>query len=72
MKNLYNCKLYHTGISAPHTIEIEGRLTSIENGDTMRYYIRNGFTPYAIATGTDGNIYAIYAKNFPDRVIAFK
>lgn len=72
MITLHDCKLYHTGISAPHTIEINGRLTSIVDGSTMRYYIREGFTPYAIATATDGNTYAVFAKNFPECVIAFR
>ena len=70
MKHLEHCRTYRTGISAPHTIDIEGRLTSIVARATLPYY--SHMTQYATATDNAGNRYDVYAKNFPEMVIAVK
>lgn len=71
MKTFTNCRTYHTGISKPHTIDLFGRLTSIEYGDCLQYYTREkGLKKYAIATDSNGNRYTVYARKFPLYVIA--
>ena len=71
MKTFNNCHSYHTGISKPHTIDICGRLTSIEYGDCVEYYTKvKQLKKYAVATDTSGNRYTIYAKDFPLSAIA--
>lgn len=70
MKHLEHCRTYRTGISEPHTIDIEGRLTSIVARDSLPYYTH--MTQYATATDNAGIRYAVYAKDFPEKVIAVK
>ena len=79
MKKYINCRVYHTGLSAAHTIELPGRLVSIERGDmssVIEYYTRvRGLVKHGTATDSNGNKYTIYASgpdvNAPDaRVIA--
>lgn len=68
MKKYINCRVYHTGISAAHTIELPGRLVSIVRGDAssvIDYYTRRGFVKHGTAIGNDGRNYTIYA-NGPD------
>lgn len=68
MKKYINCRVYHTGTSAAHTIELPGRLVSIVRGDAqsvVEYYTRRGFIKHSTATGNDGRNYTIYA-NSPD------
>lgn len=68
MKKYINCRVYRTGISAAHTIELPGRLVSIVRGDVssvIDYYTRRGFIKHGTATGNDGRNYTIYA-NGPD------
>ena len=43
MKKYINCRVYHTGLSAAHTIELPGRLVSIVRGDAssvIDYYTK--------------------------------
>jgi hypothetical protein len=68
MKHLDNCTTYRTGISKPHTIDIEGRLTSIIDRSALPYYTH--MKKYATATDTTGNNYTVYAKDFPEKVVA--
>lgn len=79
MKKYINCRVYRTGLSAAHTIELSGRLVSIERGDAstvVNYYTRvRGLVKHGHATDNNGNGYTIYASgpdvNAPDaRVVA--
>lgn len=71
MRTFKDCRTYHTGLNKPHTIDINGRLTSIEYGDCLKYYTEvKQFKKYATATDTRGNKYTVYAKDFPLYVIA--
>lgn len=68
MKKYINCRVYRTGISAAHTIELPGRLVSIERGDAssvIDYCTRHGLVKHGTATDNNGNNYTIYASG-PD------
>lgn len=68
MKKYINCRVYHTGLSAAHTIELSGRLVSIVRGDAssvIDYYTRRGLVKHGTATDNNGNNYTIYASG-PD------
>ena len=69
MKKYSNCRTFHTGIFAPHTIEIDGRLVSIDRGDAasvVDYYTNiRGLAMHGHATDNSGNEYTIYASG-PD------
>lgn len=68
MKKYINCRVYHTGLSAAHTIELPGRLVSIERGDVssvIDYYTRRGLVKHGTATDSNGGNYTIYASG-PD------
>lgn len=68
MKKYINCRVYHTGLSAAHTIELPGRLVSIERGDAssvIDYCTRRGLVKHGTATDSNGNKYTIYASG-PD------
>lgn len=68
MKKYINCRVYRTGLSAAHTIELPGRLVSIERGDAcsiIEYYTRRGLIKHGAATDNNGGNYTIYASG-PD------
>ena len=68
MKKYINCRVYHTGLSAAHTIELPGRLVSIERGDAssvIDYCTRRGLVKHGTATDNNGGDYIIYASG-PD------
>ena len=68
MKNYSNCPVFHTGLSAAHTIELPGRLVSIVRGDAssvIDYYTRRGLVKHGTATDSNGDNYTIYASG-PD------
>ena len=53
-----NCTVYHTGISKPHTLQIENRLISI-----VYYPVEYTENPvlYAECTDKQGNKYKVYS-----------
>lgn len=69
MKTYLNCRAYRTGISAAHTLELPGRLVSIERGDVssvLAYYTTvRKLEKHGRATDNNGNEYTIYASG-PD------
>lgn len=66
MKKYFDCRTYKTGISAPHTIEIDGRRVSIEHGNApsiILYYTQVcGLVKHGYAIDNCGNTYTIYAS----------
>jgi len=68
MKKYTNCRVYHTGLFAAHTIELPGRLVSIVRGDAssvIDYYTRRGLVKHGTSTDNNGGNYTIYASG-PD------
>ena len=69
MKHFENCRSFTTGLSDPHTIQLDARLVSIVPRSAIPYYIeKDNFQHIATATDTRGYNYDIFSG--PSGIVA--